>query len=783
MSQIFRKLAQTVLYFRWPTLLAFIFVTAFFGYSISFLQIDPSTEALFAKDTPDYAFYRNFRDHFGSDQLIAVAIESDYYLTDSNLRLTYILTSTLASDARVDRVTSLTNALDIKHKVLGVRVEPVMQDYFEGGKTLPELRQAVLSNPLLVGNLVSTDGKVGAILVRLKAKGEHRDFLRGYVSDLRGFLNSFRWAGVKFHVAGSPVEQHDLVDALRRDQMFFVPAVSIFLILATFLIYRNLPSVIVAMSIVFVTLLWTFGTIAILGRPLNLVNSLLAPVVMIISVTNAIYLMNLYSELRPHHPNVRETICLTVQYLGVPCFLAIGTIAVGFLSLALNPIPAVQCFGLFAALGTSYAYIVAMLLTPVLLPILPFQGLWKKDGESHFFNRVVVFYLERVEFYLKRPLLIGAVILVVLSFFGISKIRINTNLIKDIPPQSRLATATHFIDQNLAGVYSLGISIEQRDGASLVDVETMKKIDQLAQFMEGMPEITKVNSLALLVKKVHQAREGDPAGFQIPESQDTLQTYVEKMAESNNPDFWSFISHDFRHMRLEARMRAVGTERGRAVERRIWNYVARDLGDGYKVKITGSVVLLGQMAEHLVSDQIRSVGFAFVVILSLIAIFFRSVKMALLAAIPNLIPILGLYGLVGFLGIELSTPVAMISNVALGLVVDASIQFLYRFRHEFEQRRNYLQALHHTYRNMGQALVIATMILVFGFASSIFASFRPTIYFGLLTSLTILFSLLCTLVLLPLVLVLLKPFGPQALFKGQAKQILTAQEVSSIIGA
>ena len=124
----------------------------------------------------------------------------------------------------------------------------------------------------------------------------------------------------------------------------------------------------------------------------------------------------------------------------------------------------------------------------------------------------------------------------------------------------------------------------------------------------------------------------------------------------------------------------------------------------------------------------------------------------------------------------------MISSVVLGLVVDASIQFLYRFRHEFERRRHYLQALHHTYRNVGQAMVVSTLILVFGFASSGFASFKPTVYFGVLTSLTIFFALICTLILLPVVLILLKPFGRQAVLAKDSKQILTAPHGSPIIG-
>ena len=780
-SPFFRRLALVVLRLRWPILFGFVVMTALFGYATTTLKIDPSTDSLFAKNTPEYQFYKEFRDHFGSDYLVAVAIETSNYFKLSNLRFTHVLTRLLSSDPRVDRVVSLTNVLDVKHKTLGVKIEPAIAGVFEGEKPIEVFREEALSNPFIQGNLLSRDGKVGAVLLRLKTKSDNPDFLRGYISDLRKILNVFSWPGAKFYVAGSPVEQHDFVATIRRDQMFFIPAVTLLLILATYLIYRNLASVVVAMSIVFVTLFWTFGTIALLGHALNLVNSLLAPVVMIISVTNAIYMINLFSEIRPHHPSLRESTCLTVEYLGLPCLLAMGTIVAGFLSLYPNPVPAVQSFGLFASLGAFYAYVVAILLTPLLLPLLPFRRRLKQEEENHFFNRAVIFYLERVEFHWKWVILTVTLFLVVMSVIGMKKIRMDTNLIRDLPPSSPLAIATRFIDDHLAGVYSLGLSIEKKDHGSLVDVDTLKRMDALAQFMESQPEITKVNSLATLVKKIQQARENDPSGFKIPDSERALKRYIKGMVETNNPDLLGFISRDLKHMRMEARMKAVGTEKGRELEDRIWGYVKKNWGEDYQIRITGNVVLLGRMSESLVSNQIQSVGLAFFIILILISLFLRSWKLGLLAAVPNLIPVVGLYGLMGFSKIELSTPTAMISSVVLGLVADASIHFLYRFRYEFEKRKHYLQALHHTYRNMGQAMVVSTMILVLGFASSIFASFRPTIFFGLLTSLTILFALICTLVLLPIVLTILKPLGRQELWGRPSKQTLTPAKPSSII--
>ncbi|HLD56340.1 MAG TPA: MMPL family transporter, partial [Candidatus Omnitrophota bacterium] len=204
---------------------------------------------------------------------------------------------------------------------------------------------------------------------------------------------------------------------------------------------------------------------------------------------------------------------------------------------------------------------------------------------------------------------------------------------------------------------------------------------------------------------------------------------------------------------------------GAEMENKIRAYLEVHMKDRFDYYLTGSVVILGKMAVNLVHNQMQGFAFAFASILIVITIVNGSIRIGLLAAIPNLIPILAVYGLMGFLSIELSTPTAMISSIVLGMVVDSSIYFLHRFRYEFLHRHHYLQALHHTYRQVGQALVVSTFILVCGFASSVFASFRPTVHFGLLTSCAIFFALVCTLLVLPVALVLLKAFGPVRLFK------------------
>ncbi|MBI3316408.1 MAG: RND family transporter [Candidatus Omnitrophica bacterium] len=767
---LFRKIAEFILLLKWPILLCFVLISLLMMNAAFKLQIDPSMEPLFIKGSEEYRYYQEYNLRYGSDEMIAVAMATPDLFTVRHLAKLEELTSSLKKFPQVEKVMSLASVMDIKHKFMGVKIVPALEAFFEGEESLTELRKNILSNPLFVHNLVSADGKIANLVVYLKTTGPDKAKGAGlFIKELQQLLKKEAREGVEFYMAGSPVEQYEFISLIRRDQFLFVPLIALLLIVTTLIIYRSFACMILSMTIVFMTLTWTLGTISLLGKELNLMTSLLAPVIMIIAVVNTVYLMNLFFEIRPHHPSMRYSVILTIEQLGVPSFLTHMTTFLGFFSLALNSIPAIRSFGIFAAVGTFYSYVIELVMTTILLPILPYRRLREFFDERKFFNRIVINFLENLEAHWKWVILAGAALTFIFSVIGISKIRVDTNIVKQMKPDVPLAVATRFIDENLTGVYSLGFVMRRKNGGTFVDYETLEKVDRFVQYLESKPEIPKANSLTTLLKKINAAKEGEMTEMKITSDPEMLERYFKGISESEDPEVWKYISTDLREMRIEARMKAVGTTEGAAVERDILQYLDQQLGHDFDYHVTGNVVLLGKIAEELVQEQAKSFGFAFAAILILITLIFRSLLMGLLAAVPNLIPILAVYAVTGFMGIELSSATAMIASIVLGLVVDASIQFLYRFRHEFKRRFHYLQSLHHTYRNMGQSMIISTIILCAGFGSSVFSSFHPTVHFGLMTSLAIFFALICTLIVLPVCLMMLRPFGKEKLFKKEPR--------------
>lgn len=767
---MFRKIAEFINHFRWPILLALVVSLFGMGQAVLRLQVDPSIEPLFIKSSPEYKYYQEYREKYGSDHMIAVAMATDDLFQEENFKILQKVTAGIESYDQVERVISLVNAMDIRHKFLGVKTELAFKPYFDGDKTLEELKADILRNELFLNNLVSKDGKNANILVYLKPADQDPAANGIFIKQLKSYLTDFERPGLKFYMAGAPAEQYEFIHLIRRDQMVFVPLIAIVLIIMTYWIYRSFACMFLSMAIVFTTLIWTLGTISLLGQQLNLMTSLLAPVIMIVAVINSTYFINLFFEIRMHHKSLKESMLLTIQQLGIPCFLTHFTTILGFSSLALSPIPAIQSFGIYAALGTFYAYIIEIVVTTLLLPILPYRPR-KKDAfdESHFFNRVLLGFLERLEARWSWLIMLVTVVVITVAILGLGKIRVDTNIVKQMKPDLPLAISTRFIDENLTGVYSLGFVFRRKDGESMIDAKTLERLDEFKIFVESQPGIMKVNSITTVIKKINEAREDELKAYKIPSHNETLKLYFKSMAEGNDPELWKLVSKDFKEVRIEARMQALGTTEGAALEERIREYLREKLDDFFEYKLTGNIVLLGKISKGLVHEQARTFAFAFGSILLVIILIFRSIRLGLLAAIPNLFPIIAVYGFMGYMGIELSTATAMIASIVLGLVVDAAIQFLYRFRKEFQHRSHYLQSLHHTYRNVGQSMMVSTLILCLGFASSVFASFSITVHFGILTSLTILLALLCSLLVLPVFLVWIKPLGPQRLFKRRMK--------------
>jgi predicted RND superfamily exporter protein len=752
-------LISLLLTWRAPALLIVGAVTALLGWSALTLRIDPGVESMIPSGPGDLARLQAFQARFGSDEIVVLAFHSDRLFSRQSLDRLDQLTRRVAALPYVARVLSPTNVRDLDGDELGpVPVVPYAQ--VAAGKLSPEALGARLgSHPLFGGLLVAKDAHTAAVLVELegaRAAGESRNHV---VADLRRLAGE-AGLGAAF-AAGIPVEKADVATYIARDQMIFVPLVFLILAAMTATLYRHPVGMLVPLTTVTLALVWTLGVFGLAGRALNPVTSLMTPVILVMSLEGTIQLLNQYLIARAHGSSRRAALEQAHRRMRTPCLNAALTAAIGFASLVTLPIPAIRDFGLFTALGIMIGYGLTIALTPLLLASLPDLP----PRVIHAFEAgPVERWLAEVVRWVGRHRTTTAVavgVLLVLSIVGVVRIHVETDLVRSLRHASPLAAATRFIDAHLTGVNSVEIVVPADPGPT---PEILDRVARLEDAIRGLPGVRKVTGLPDLLARVNRAmHRGSDVYAHLPDGPDApadVADFVAALEKEAPADLHRFLAdgaEGHATLRINARVPALDTGTSQALFTQIRQAADRvGLPD---VRLTGNFVVFSDMSTTLVRHQIQGLAVALVLILGVMAAQFRSVRLGLLCAIPNGAPVLMVYGLMGWSGIALSVPTAMIASVVIGTIVDNSIYLLAPFRDAFLQEANYVTALGAMVRASGRAVVFSTVTLAVGFWVGVFSSFVPTVHFAILAGAAFLLGLISQFVLLPLSLLLFQPLG------------------------
>jgi predicted RND superfamily exporter protein len=752
-----------LLAWRTPALALVALLTGLLGWEAWHLRVDPGVESMIPLAGGELDRLRAFQRIFGSDEVVVLALHSDRLFARDTLERIDQLTQRAAALPGVTRVLSPTNVRDLEGDALGP-VPIVPYAAVRSGMLAPEQLGRQLSvHPIFGGLLVAGDARTAAILVELEPVAGDPTAHRDVVTRLRSVA---REAGsdLTAFVAGIPVEKTDVAVAIARDQRIFIPLVFLIMAVMTALLYRHPVGMLVPLAVVGLALLWTLGLYGLAGRLLNPVTSLMTPVILVMSLEAVIQLLNQYLAARADGVSQPDALTRADRRMRIPCFNAALTASIGFVSLLTLPIPAIREFGLFTALGIMIAYGLTIVLTPLMLASLP-------DVPPRVIRAFEPGPIERALTRVVRGVArhrwlatITVCALILVSLAGVLRIRVETDLVRSLRHASPLSAAARFIDAQLTGVNAVEILI---GGISPRDPEALGRVARFEGALRGLPDVRKVTGLPDLLARVNRAvHQGNDAYTRLPDGPDAAAdltdflTALEKEAPTDLHRFLADPGNGPATLRLIARVPALNTARSQELFGRIQEAAHRQgLAD---VVLTGNFVVFSNMSTTLVRHQVQGLGVALLLILAVMAAQFRSIRLGLWCVIPNGAPILVVYGLMGWAGIALSVPTAMIASVALGTIVDNSIYLLARFREAFARQADYVEALTVMVHISGRAVVYSTVTLAAGFLVGVFSAFVPTVHFGILAGTAFILGLVSQFVLLPLVLVLARPLGRPA---------------------
>lgn len=734
---------------RWPALLLLLLSTLVLALFAARVRVEADTRSMVSRQTDQLAAYDRFHDRFGNDEDLLLSVSRPRLLQADGLSLLADLTERVAAIEGVRQVLSLANARQVAGGRYGAEAVPLLPPP-EPGEDFPlRLEKALWDNPHYDGLLVSADRRTAGLVVELS---DQRDevALRGRLIDaVRGLMAEYA-DRAELHLTGVGVQKIDVGRYVQRDQRVILPLVVAVLAALLALVFRRLSGVLLPLLATAVSLVWTMGLYALCGLELNTITSLLPPVIMVLAVSNSVHLYNGWLHLEGADSRRIESLVAKVEELLLPCLFTALTTALGLVSLTVSVVPAVRQFGLFAALGVLIALLISLILVPIGLSFLPVPERRHRQGLG-----VLRWILQALAgLTVSHPKAIVAVALLLLlgSLGGLPRLRNNTDLVGFLRADAPLAVDTRFIDEHLAGVNALEFMVSRTDGAPLESAGDYAQMAGFEALAREQAPVASVLSILPLLRQLHRAESGGDR-LDLPANDDDLRYALELIELAPDHDLpRRLLTADRATARLSVWLHNVGSRAAAEVAATLVSRGGALLGPDYRLVPTGSFYQMVEDSNRLVTDLAVSFALSLGMVMLAILALLRSLRLTLLAMIPNVIPILWTIGLMGWLGIDLSTGTAMIGAVVIGLAVDDTIHYMVHYRRVYAGDAS--QAVTITTLRTGRALTIASLVLVLGFWVGCLGSFKPTIYFSLLLGGTLLGALACDLLVLPACLVL-----------------------------
>jgi uncharacterized protein len=730
---------------RVPFLVLVLLLTAALGYEAAGIRTEQSNQSMDSPSAEQRAVYDRFRGLFGSDEDLLLSVTHPRLLDVEGIRLLDDVTTRIAALDGVRRVYSLSNARELVPGPDGAAEHRLVPRPLGGRDFAARLAAGVRRNPELEGFLISADAHTAGVVVELADRPGDDAYRARIIDAIRALIATEGGGPATLHLTGIAVQKYDVTQLLERDQAVLIPAAAVLLAVLLVVFFRRPSGVVLPLAVTAVTLIWTLGGYALSGLALNPVTALLPPVIMVLSVSTSVHLYEHWLHGARGLTTSASAIAAAVRALRYPCFFTSLTTALGMLSLLLSDTPAVRHFGAFAALGVMLSFVLSFTLMPVALSLLRPP---RDDPRPH--GGVLAACLRATARLATRragAVLGVATLLTVAALAAIPRIHNNTDLVRFLKPGAALYEDSLYIDRHLAGVNALEFMVARRDGAPLPSLDVVRRLDRFRAALVAEDEVTGVQSLLSILSPLARAETG-ARGWQLPTTEDDALTAFDLIdAAGDDPLVRRLVDARGTTTRVRAQVHAIGTEAAGRLLDRILIAGRAIFGDAYTLVPTGAFYQVTRGSNRLVRSQVASFALALVLVLLTIGAMFLSVELMLLAAIPNVMPILWTGGLMGVLGIDLSSGTAMIASVVIGLAVDDTIHYLTRFRRE--QHRGAYRAVCVTTTRTGRALVISSVVLILGFWVGALGSFRPTIYFSLLTGVTMISALLCDLLVLP----------------------------------
>ncbi len=776
-----------------PRVIFFLLIICFllFSYYSKEFRLDASSETLLIEGDPDLKYLEEINKRYGSKEFLVLTFTPKEDITSDNsinnlLSLKYKLQS-------LDWVHNVVTILDlpllnIKDETLTEKLQNFSTLKSEGIDREEGFKE-ILNSPVFRNFVISEDGLTTGIIVYLKDQiiepifksRKEKEIFRDEIKEknhknilqIREVIGSYKDVA-KIHLGGIPMIADDMMTFIKNDIIVFGLGVLIFVIVTLWIVFRKLIWIIVPISSCLLSVIIMIGLLGILGWKVTVISSNFIALMLILTMAMNIHVSTRFLQLKKSNPNLKksELILTTTQKMVWPIIYTVLTTVCAFLSLIFSEIKPVIDFGWMMTLGLFSSFIVTFTLLPTLLNFLEDKKVSIQENKKSKITSI----LSNVSSNNKNKIFLITLIIIVFSLFGISNLKVENSFINYFKKNTEIYKGMKLIDDKLGGTTPLDIIIkfpkssvdqsekedddwddlgEDNDEKYWFTKDKISKIDKVHKYLETLPGVGKVLSFSSIIEVATALNDGKALG--------TLEMGVlySKIPETIKKEIVDpYISIENSEARINLRVKDSLPELNRNdFINQINNDLENKLGfEKDEFKLAGVLILFNNLLQSLFKSQILTLGFVIMGIFIMFIVLFKNIKLSLIGVVPNFIAAFFILGIIGILNIPLDMMTITIAAITIGIAVDNSIHYIYRFKEEFKKIGNYEKTVSYCHSTVGIAILNTSIIIIFGFSILVFSNFIPTIYFGVFTGIAMLLAMLSVLTLLPALLIKFKPF-------------------------
>ncbi len=729
--------------------------TLYFALQIPRLEIDASAEGLMVEKDPARAYYDQVKQRFGSDSLTIVLVKADDVFAPPVLEVIKRLSDALARIEGVPRVESLTTVNNLKGEGDTLNTDPLVgPDLPRDPATLARVRADALGNRVFVGNVVSSRATAAAINVYTDPAPGDKQFNRRFSAQVDALIAGVTTPGLTVYQIGTPLTKVTFADYIQQDQLNLIPISVGVLLVVLLLAFRMLQGVVVPLVTGLVSIVWGLGLMAIFGLPVNVITAIIPSLLIAIGFTEDVHMISEYHHLLESGHDKPTALRRMLEQSALPILITTFTTVVGFGSLVVTDITMLIQFGWAASMGLTANFFVTVTVLPILLKwwsvprrirVASFADESDRGGIPQAMEWLALMNLKY-----RRPILVAAAVLTGASLVGWYNLRVNTDFISYFPESSFIRQRTADLHRAMAGAVNFFIVVDTGQEDGIKDPALLRKIAALQEFLAGTGQVDKTVSVTDYLRKMHREMNGgDPAFEVIPDSREQVAQYLLTL---DAKELAKYIDFKAAAANIVVRHNITSSWELSALLARVETHVKATFPAGVSVRPSGETILINNAADFMAINELTSFSSTFVIIGLIHALLFFSLRAGLLSLIPNVVPILFNFGLMGILGIPLNTGTALIATIAIGIAVDDTVHHMVTYSRQLRLHHDQKIAMINTMRSQGRPIIYVSLALTGGFLVLIFSNFVPTMHFGTLSAFVMLVAMVGELVLTPLMM-------------------------------